>query len=195
MVVGIAGASGSGKDSVAAWLIQHAGFQRIAFADALKDELRSRFRRTLLRISGFVGPYVDAPLGPDEERHLMQPPSEEYRLDWLLQEKPPMVRELLQEFGTEVRRADDPDYWLRAWTQRCVDVPRVVCPDVRFPNEACLITARGGRLLRVDRPGLGVDTHASETSLSTWTRWDAVFTNLGTREDLAAQVAWWWEHP
>lgn len=194
-IVGIAGAMGSGKDAVAAWLVKHHGFRRVAFADSLKDEVRARFRRTLLRISAYVGPYVDSPIGPDQERHLVQPPSEEARLDWLIREKPPIVRELLQEYGTEVRRGDEPDYWLKAWTARCAGLARVVVPDVRFPNEAAMITARWGRLIRVDRPGSAGGGHSSETSLRAWQRWDAILTNAGSLEDLEASVAWWWEHP
>ncbi len=35
MIVGIAGKIGAGKDTVAAWLVEHAEFTRLGFADAL----------------------------------------------------------------------------------------------------------------------------------------------------------------
>lgn len=195
MIVGIAGAMGAGKDTVASWLVREQGFVRVGFADALKQEVREKFRRTLLRTAAYVGPYVDATMGPDLERHLMPEPDDEARLNWLLREKPPIVRELLQEFGTEVRRAEALDYWLARWVERALGHPRVVVPDVRFPNEAAFLTARGARLIRVDRPGRDGAGHASETSLAKWSRWDAVLPNVGTVADLEAAVAWWWAHP
>lgn len=194
-VIGVSGSIGAGKDTVAAYLVRAHGFVRVGFADALKAEVRQRFRRTLLRIAPFVMP-LDLAFVDDDVRTLAAA-DDEAVLDWLLAHKPPIVRELLQEYGTEVRRADCPTYWLDGWKARAAGLERVVVPDVRFKNEASTLTGAPlfGRLVRVDRPGHHGAGHASETSLATWSRWDAIFPNTGTVADLEAAVAWWLEHP
>lgn len=196
-IIGIAGAIGSGKDTIAGYLAREHGYTRVAFADALKGEVKLRFRRTLLRISAFVGPYEPAPVGPDHESHLMQTPCEDCRIDWLIQHKPPIVRELLQEYGTEVRRKDDNHYWLKRWTERMQHYTWVVVPDVRFENEMDWIRMHSGKVVRVHRPGCTVPeaAHASERALLRVKAWDAEFQNVGTIQDLEEAVAWWLAHP
>lgn len=65
----------------------------------------------------------------------------------------PEVRALLQWWGTDLRRAQDPDYWVdyafkdyRNW-ERTYDV--VVFTDVRFANEANAILDHGGQVYEV----------------------------------------------
>jgi hypothetical protein len=68
-----------------------------------------------------------------------------------------------------------------------------VVPDVRFPNEARAIKNWGGLLIRVDRAVAGasggIEGHASENSLISWTDWDVVIPNNRTLEDLENCVA------
>jgi hypothetical protein len=85
---------------------------------------------------------------------------------------------LLQWWGTEYRRAQDPDYWVQKMYEGIpptVDVALVT--DVRFPNEADSITQRGGYTVKVER--LNPDGsafvcpdrfafHPSETSLDNY---------------------------
>lgn len=62
------------------------------------------------------------------------------------------VRALLQHHGTHVRRAEDPDYWVKAW-QDAVAIrraPFVLIDDVRFPNEYAAIKAAGGVVIRLE---------------------------------------------
>jgi hypothetical protein len=74
----------------------------------------------------------------------------------------------MQSLGTEWgRNLIGPDLWIRAW-QAAVDRVQagqpVVADDVRFPNEVEAIRKRGGLVIRVVRPGVGVRVeHESES--------------------------------
>lgn len=77
------------------------------------------------------------------------------------------ARTLLQTLGTEWGRGLDPSFWVNITMQRtskmAADV--VVIDDVRFPNEAAAILARGGQCFRLMRAN-PIDplrvSHASE---------------------------------
>jgi hypothetical protein len=84
----------------------------------------------------------------------------------------------LQQLGTDWGRRMHPDVWVR----RCLRdarsrlepeegdprgaFPGVVIPDCRFPNEVAAVRKAGGRVVRIVRPGAGLDgdaaAHASE---------------------------------
>lgn len=182
-LIGIAGRLQTGKDVIANRLIARWNFQRLGFADALKDEVRRRFRRTLLAFwSVFESDIPPANVA-----------AEDAVLELLIRTKPVVVRELLQEYGTEVRRADDPDYWVHKWCQRASVnwERRLVVPDVRFDNEAKTIQ-RWGYLVKVVRPAASEAAydHASETGVALWpdSAFDAVFDNSHTLDHLEALV-------
>jgi len=82
-----------------------------------------------------------------------------------------LFRPILQWYGTEYRRAQDEQYWVK----RTVETILRSCPlqentlaiitDVRFHNEAEMIRDCGGLLVRIDR-GSSNDEHASEVNVS-----------------------------
>ena len=85
------------------------------------------------------------------------------------------VRRLLQWWGTDFRRTEDPDYWVNM-TERYArkQEPRIpVFTDVRFPNEADMIRRNGGFIVRVMAPpevreqrlGMVPPLHASEIAM------------------------------
>jgi hypothetical protein len=103
------------------------------------------------------------------------------------------VRRILQWWGTEYRRAQDPDYWTKAWGRKAGQYPlsdqHILVDDVRFINELEVIKAHGGLIVKIERPGfLGANNHASETSLDGFTAWDAVVVNDGTLAEFRARV-------
>lgn len=190
-IVGVAGRIGSGKDVIAARLAEHWGFTILRFSDALKLEVYRKLRGTLRAHLADVRHHLPAlaitgGLSDDEVVWRM-----------LTEWRTPVTRALLQEYGTGVRRADDPDYWVRQWKAALWDaapvVPRIVTPDMRFPNEAQAIQRMGGRLVRVIRPGVPIGLHESENALNGWTPWDAEFVNDGTVDELHAKVDAWWQ--
>lgn len=169
-ILGIAGLSGSGKDTAAAFFVREYGFVRVGFADTLKQEVLMRFPQTLRTILWTL--------------HCKEPTEEDVRKA-VYEDKPPEIRVLLQEYGTEVRRHDDPEYWVRQWTsslRQWSPDQRFVVPDVRFRNEAEKIMELGGWVILLTRPGLKRLFHVSESSMSNWT-YDAVFDNS---EDIAS---------
>lgn len=106
------------------------------------------------------------------------------------------VRRILQWWGTEYRRAQDPDYWTKAWGRKVegldLDVIHILVDDVRFMNELQVIKEHGGLVVKVTRPGFdGANNHASETSLDDYHAWDGILVNdnsLAEFEDKAAEL-------
>ena len=118
--------------------------------------------------------------------------------DTLLQ--PGKPRLWLQQIGTDLFRAADPDVWVRALVNSLPfrGTPPFVVDDMRFQNEAAALAAAGfklvscwlpeqSRLQRVASIYEGVmpdETHASECALRDWKDWDGV---INTGVPMAAQ--------
>jgi hypothetical protein len=110
------------------------------------------------------------------------------------------VRRILQWWGTEYRRAQDPDYWTKAWARKISqydpNTTHILIDDVRFINELNSIKEQGGLIVKIERPGFnGANNHASETALDDYRDWDAVLRNdgslhqfYGKLETLAAEL-------
>lgn len=191
-LIGIAGHFGAGKDVIAAYLIRAHGYVRRGFADALKTEVMTTLRPVLHAYAVERDPLlavVVAERGPDACADALD--DAVYRL--LYRDRTPLTRALLQAWGTDLRRREDPDYWVLAWARwaRSTSAERVVVPDVRFRNEVALLRSLGARIIRVSRPGSEGDAHQSERELAGHDDWDAVFTNAGTIRDLEEAVEAW----
>ena len=182
LVLGLMGRKRSGKDSFGAAL-EAEGFARIAFADAVKDALMAVDPIVLMNSSireyQGVGDWVRLST-------LIK------RIGWdMAKELYPEVRSLIQRFGTDAGRDIlGEDVWIRVASRKVkeqVDQGRpVVLTDVRFANEALLVNAYGGYLVRIERPDLGPDTdmHASEQA---WRdiKPDFIVQNKGSLLDLS----------
>lgn len=174
MLIGLSGKKRAGKDTIAARLVQRHGFQRVAFADPLRDAAMSM--DPLILTGSEVG------LAPQRLTQVVD------ILGWERAKDIPEVRRTLQRLGVAIREIDQ-DFWVRAAARtiesaRAGDRP-VVVTDVRFPNEARFIQREGGLLVRVERPGLAQteDTHESETALDRW-QVGALITNCGSLDEL-----------
>lgn len=144
-LIGLAGPAGAGKSTVAAILKRRYGARVVPFAQPLKRMLRS------------LGVPHASLYGADKERPL----------DVLCGRS---ARHAMQTLGTQWgRECIDANLWLVAWAAAVNALPAgsiVIADDLRFPNEAALIKASGGLVLRVARPGLVpiAGSHASETA-------------------------------
>jgi len=205
MIIGVCGFIGSGKDTVADYLVNLHHFRRESFANTLKDAVSAVFGwdRTMLE-----GRTKQA----REWREQVDP-------WWAERLKIPHLtpRWILQNWGTEVcRKGFHDDIWIASLENKLRNsTDDVVISDCRFPNEVRAIKAAGGRVVRVVRGAepewydaavsrnqgpngnanwalsarkleqLGV--HASETA---WvgTKFDAVLDNNGTLDDLFQQI-------
>jgi predicted kinase len=187
LVIGIAGRMGAGKDTVAGVLAREYGFTQYNFATPLKEEVCARLSRTVWAAVNVLSE-TDTELASRLQTMYaggMTSPQVLHEIVWNI--KPPIVRELLQEYGTEVRRTDHPDYWVDAWGKAVGDyqnyagqkgtLARVVASDVRFENECHAIQHFGGQLVHVVREGArdaSQDAHQSERLAEHWSHWDQV---------------------
>lgn len=172
-LIGLAGRMGSGKDTVAAMLAPH-GYERFAFADALRDEVAEA-----LRADGY--PMPDCLSGAAREAWHMATVAEVYA-------KPttPRMRALLQQWGTEYRRGQDPDYWTEIMRERLSTVAAAAISDVRFADEAELVRELGGKVWLIERPSCQTNGHASESLAFAV---DRIIDNSGDIEHLRREVS------
>ncbi|MGA5019279.1 hypothetical protein ACPCAA_17905 [Streptomyces griseoincarnatus] len=175
-LVGLAGAARSGKDAAAHPLLDM-GWTRRAFADKVRDMLYA------------LNPVLDEPEYADDFTTLR------YEVDsygWeTVKELYPEVRSYLQRLGTEGgRELLGEDVWVDALFRDFETWGPTVITDVRFPNEADAIRARGGLVLKVVRPGQKLITessHYSERALDGY-GFDEVILNDGPLRELYESV-------
>ena len=141
MIIGVCGFIGSGKDTIADYLVNVHGFRRESFANTLKDAVAAVFGwdRTLLE-----GRTKEA----REWREQIDP--------WWAERlgMPNLTpRWVLQYWGTEVcRRGFHDDIWIASVENKLRRTKdNIVISDCRFPNEIASIKDAGGSVIRVVR--------------------------------------------
>ncbi len=198
MIIGICGFIGSGKDTIADFLVNFHGFRRESFANTLKDAVSAVFGwdRTILE-------------GRTKEAREWREQVDFWWSNRLGRQITP--RWVLQYWGTEVcRKAFHDDIWIASLENKLRNSKDdVVISDCRFPNEIDSIRNAGGKIIWVQRGelpswyNLAVDAnkginlafqelkrigiHASETA---WvgTDFDHIIDNNGTIDQLYSQV-------
>lgn len=202
-IIALAGFAGAGKDTAADILVRHAGFHKIAFADALRGEVARGFAvpRDLLEDRARKEQ-------PQARLALRNAPAD--FLGALLRtshpglnlDKPRTPRQILQLWGTEFRRQQKAEYWVMQMTaeirtRATWGTRRFVITDCRFENEAAYVRRAGGQVWQVVRPGLNASTtpegqHQSVADGSSFSP-ELVLHNSGTPKDLRNAVlsAWW----
>jgi hypothetical protein len=203
-IIGIVGFIGSGKDTVADYLVNFHRFKRESFANSLKDAASVVFgwNRELLE-------------GRTNQSRIWRETKDEWWSKRLGCEVTP--RWVLQYWGTEVvRKHFHDDMWIASLENRLrSSKDDIVITDCRFPNEITAIRSAGGQVVRIKRgpepawfddaksmnkgpsrnmswalskhniEKLGV--HASETA---WVgqKFDVVVNNDGTLDELYTQI-------
>ena len=157
MIIGFVGLKQVGKTTACEYLEGY-GFVRHSFKKALVDEIKKNFPDLLQVMLG-----IDHGQEGTYTAFDLDTPDYVLTVDDLFDRKPPLMRALLQNYGTEVRRGDNKNYWVKQWKDTlpqgdvCVD-------DVRFLNEAQMVQANGGKIIRLTRPDIVPgDNHQSET--------------------------------
>lgn len=183
MIIGLSGYARSGKDEAAKVLVEQFGFERIAFADKLRDFLYA--------LNPIVSPtpedYFTRPKHPVRLKEVIDDATwDGYKETGWSQE----IRGLLQRLGTEAgRNVLGDNVWIDAALGGVKPDGRYVVTDVRFPNEADAVRKRNGRIWRVSRSGVGpANQHASETSLDDYD-FDARIENDGSLEEYHDKIA------
>ena len=138
VIIGLAGLKGSGKDTVADFLVNRHGFVKYAFAGPLKEACQNLFLLTEEQINGVAKDHIDPRYNYIDPRYNLS------------------ARSLLQLCGTFVRNQVSKDFWVDRFSNWLVtqSSPHIVVSDVRFPNEVQKIHALGGKVYMVHRPGL-----------------------------------------
>jgi hypothetical protein len=203
-IIGIVGFIGSGKDTVADYLVNFHQFRRESFANSLKAAVSQVFGwdRELLE-------------GRTNQSRIWRETKDEWWSKRLGCDVTP--RWVLQYWGTEVvRKGFHDDMWVASLENRLrSSKDDIVITDCRFPNEIKAIRSAGGKVVRIKRgpepewfndaksmnkgatrntswalskhriDQLGV--HASETA---WVgqKFDVVLNNSGTIEELYQQI-------
>ena len=151
IIIGLAGKKQVGKDTAANYLAQGFGFEKIAFGDFVKKEVREILK-------DFAGiNYSDK----NKEQ----------------------FRTLLQAWG-DVRRFQNPNYWIEKLFSEIEKSPKIIISDCRFIKEIEEIKKRGGLIFKIERNTPFKDSHPSENEIDFYQFYDAVIDNNGTIEDL-----------
>ena len=177
IIIGLTGPAGSGKDTVADLLVTHCGFHKMAFADALKAEVCEAFGVEPLYLTH-----------RDTKEHAMSclalaRCNDQSFIDCIVAmhwasntlidpNAPRSPRQIMQWWGTDYRRKQWPNYWVSqlthdlCWPWHGRQSTHMVITDLRFNNEADMVTRHGGTIWQITRPGCGVapGAHVSETT-------------------------------
>jgi hypothetical protein len=204
-IIGISGFQGSGKDTVADFLVNVHGFRRVSFAGTLKDAVAHVF--------GWDREMLEGRTRASREWR------EQVDQWWSKRLNMPHLtpRWILQYWGTEVcRKAFHDDIWIASVEHKMMTLEdNIVLSDVRFPNEIQSIKNLGGIVIRTHRgpdpewfhaaevvnggPTQNLswasnrailDTYNIHPSETAWigTKFDATLDNDGTIDELYEQV-------
>lgn len=135
VVIAISGPIGSGKDTIADYLVRAHGFKRLAFASKVKDVAHVVFGWDRTMLEGLTAE-------SRAWREVVDP-------FWGLS-----PRVALQRIGTEMFRTHiHPDTWVKTVVSQILAEPegKFVITDCRFENEVAAMKALGGRLVCVSR--------------------------------------------
>lgn len=140
MIIGVCGFIGTGKDTVADYLVNIHHFRRESFANTLKDAVAAVFgwERDMLE-------------GRTKSSRAWREQRDEWWSNRLGMDITP--RWVLQYWGTEVaRKSFHDDIWIASLENKLRNITDdVVISDCRFPNEIQAIKNAGGIVVRVKR--------------------------------------------
>jgi hypothetical protein len=157
VLIGLTGKAGAGKSTAGTYLAEAYGFELRSFAAPLKASAASLLGVDVSDLEMWknepgvtVEVWRDHPEGQMAIRRMT-------------------MRQFLQRYGTESHRdVFGSDFWVEQGMagvyRESLRAPgtRIAWTDVRFPNEAEAIRAKGGIILRIDRHGAGAGAHISE---------------------------------
>lgn len=214
-IIGISGLAGSGKDTAADFLLEHEGFIKISLADPIKRFAMDVWEFTEEQLWG-ASQFRNAPdyryeLSPNNfltPRHVLQHLGTEggraIDYDCWIRYAIRTAKRLLEAKPRELcySQAGGLEYYIEQTSQGEFErdenfpekVKAVIIPDVRFINEVRHIKMAGGKLLRVVRPGAGLQgnfaLHQSEIEMAEIpdSEFDSVIRNTGTLDDLKRSV-------
>ena len=183
-VIAVHGFARSGKDTIAGFL-KEAGYERLAFADALRDVI---YR---------LNPQIEVGFQTTDRYGNPSEIIEHFRLQQIIdtdgwemaKSAIPEIRRLMQVMGTEAgRNILGTDIWVDVVMRQIKENPdkKYVITDLRFHNELAALDQYGPDVLfvKVKRPGVGpINDHPSDAGLAD-TEFDVILENDGSLEEL-----------
>ena len=174
LIIGIVGKKSHGKDTIADMIVGRYDYQKISFADPLKEGCRHIFGLSEEQLYGSAKDLVDD--------------------FWMV-----TPRELLQFLGTELLRNQLYDImphignaiWIQRLEKTLIDNPNInyVIPDIRFQNELDMLRNHSAIIIKVYRSNiLNTDLHISETGVDNITGFDKLVLNDSTIDALYKKV-------
>jgi len=145
-LIGIIGKAGSGKNTVAGMINKHTRFRyrEISYAYQLKVVAAILLREPISKFDDRK--FKESELGPEWGNMT--------------------VRDFLQRLGTDaIRNNLYYNTWVNVTFRDWTPDSNWIITDVRMLNEAAAIKERGGKLIKVVRPGIDSGSHQSETEL------------------------------
>jgi predicted kinase len=206
--IALYGTIASGKTTVADILVSDHGYTRVSLAAPLKrlaelsrEVLAAREAGSLQTDTGaWLARKVLVENLTDKVTHSQFVLASAELVDDLRAEGKP--RRWLQQIGTELFRAADPDVWVCAFANSLQFQPAPwVCDDCRFLNELSALRAAGFKLVKCCIPeeqrlqrmeriygSSEGDAHASENELRSYAQWDGVVDTACAMDEQAGQV-------
>ncbi len=170
LAVGISGFATSGKDTIADYLVLKYDFKKISFADPIRE--------SLIQLNPIINPNGLSLKDAIDE------------IGWTsAKSQYPMIRTLLQKFGTDVGRNIFGDScWIDLAVKSIGTSKKIVFSDVRFENEIDLVNSFNSYLIKVIRPNVGsINNHISDNGLSD-NFFDFVVSNDSTISELHDKI-------
>jgi hypothetical protein len=202
MIICISGWKHSGKDSSAEILIKEKGFERLAFADALKDKVSEDYSIPRHFLDSQVlkeSPLFSLPVEPKDKfsemitafmakefrNHTGKLAAEGEQAYWT-----PRALAILEG---SVKRSVNSKYWVDRTLGKVDKSQNYVITDLRYRSEAELVKAfckNNGielKIVRISRFDSSPSDDPSERDLDSYT-FDRVIENKGTVEDLQNKI-------
>lgn len=159
LFLSVSGKIGAGKDTVAPKVLERLGYEDAthqSFASPLRHEVNQVIEiihssNTLAEAMTEVGEKLKTKL----HRAVVEELYEDVQSGIVTSsyQRTPSTRFALQQWGTQIRRAEDNNYWVKKAVPASLEVLAsgysVYITDSRFPNEADSIVSVGGSLVRL----------------------------------------------
>lgn len=175
-IIGITGRKFAGKDTTGNLFVEKYGFERLAYADPLKDAMREIFGFNHEQLYGNLKETNDPYWNVTPRKTLQFVGTDLFRNH---------ICEFLPDMGRDI--------WVHVLRRKMMNRIAVnpdakfVITDVRFPNELAAIKSWGGITIKIERESDAKDMHESEALIDSL-QTDYVFQNNGTKEELYDEV-------
>jgi hypothetical protein len=177
MIIGVCGFIGSGKDTVADYLVNFHEYRRESFANSLKDAVAQVFGWDRILLEGRTA----------QAREWREQVDAWWAERLNMPELTPRL--MLQLWGTEVcRMGFHDDIWIASLENKLrTSQDNVVISDCRFPNEIKALRAAGGIIVCVERGAqphwstIAAKANLGDTKAKTWLKQEGIH---------ASETAW-----